>query len=207
MKFKGTEIHHLTFPRSAMGGYRKQDVDDFLLHTAKDYKNFEQRLAEYRAELSEMEQEKDQLETRLEQQKKDYEHSQEKRQEEVRLLRQRLDESLKLHETPDGNRENELVVAQKIALNIEKEAKEQAYKIVSEANAYYENKIKDAQLFKDQVLSDVEDSLKDLQLSKQEVLDGFHITQRRYLGVVDGIENRYQKYLIKNKELDHSSSS
>lgn len=207
MKFKGTEIHHLTFPTSAVRGYRKQDVDDFLLHTAKDYKNFEQRLEEYRNDFSEAEQEKEQLEARIEQMKIDYERNQEKRKEEIRVLRKRLDDSLKLHEGPNKKQEDELVVAQKIALSIEKEANERAYKIVSEANDYYESKIKDAQLFKNQVLMDVEESLKDLQLSKQEVLDGFYITQRRYLAVVDGIENRYQNYLIKNKEMDHSSTA
>lgn len=191
VKFKGTELHHMTFSTSAVRGYKKQDVDDFLVHVAKDYKDFELRLEELRSEISELEEEKEQLEERIETFKQEKRKLSSAHQKELHTLRQELIHS-GVSSTGDGSQE--LLVAQNIALSLEKEAKEQASLKIEEADRYYASQVAQVRQFKKELFSDLEKNQRLLMQSKEEILYSLERTTEGFLNVYEKLNSRYEEY-------------
>lgn len=195
VKFKGTELHHMTFSTSAVRGYKKQDVDDFLVHVAKDYKDFELRLEELRSEISELEEEKEQLEERIETFKQEKRKLSSAHQEELHALRQELIHSGKPSAgTSQDSNSQELLVAQNIALSLEKEAKEQASMKIEEADRYYASQVANARQFKEDLFSDLEKNQRLLTQSKEEILYSLERTTESFLNIYEKLASRYEEY-------------
>lgn len=195
MKFKGTELHHMTFSTSAVRGYRKKDVDDFLVHVAKDYKDFELRLEELRNDVSELEEEKEQLEERIERLKQERRTLNTAHQEALHALRQELIHSeLPANPSSSDNNKQELLVAQTIALSLEKEAKEQASLKIEEADRYYASQVAQARQFKEALFSDLEKNQRQLAQSKEEILSSLERTTEGFLTIYEKLNSRYKEY-------------
>ena len=161
MKFDVEGIKNLTFPSGAMG-YKKKDVDDFLIYVAKDYGSYQRQLEKSKQETEEAEQEKQELLKKLEEQKAADAATLEKFKQENQALKQQIT-SLQTESVSNNlNEDTALSLAQKVALRIEKQAKEEAQERLMHADRYYEEQVRKLEQKRKEISSEVVTSLSEL---------------------------------------------
>lgn len=198
MKLLAEEIRNLTFPSSAMG-YKKKDVDDFLVKVAKDYDDFQRKLDQSKHETKAAEEEKQELlKKQLEQRAADVKRSVDLEQENERLKRQ-IDDLLTTSVSENLNEEASLTLAQKIALRIEQEAKEEAQLIKNEADHYYKDQLKKIQNKQNEFNREVSKGLNRLISSERMVIASIDTIKSEYVRIMDEIRKNYETFIEESK--------
>ena len=201
MKFKGTELPHITFSTSTVRGYKKQDVDDFLFHISKDYKNFELRIQELKEDMKVLEEEKAAIEEYVEVLKEEQQRAQKKQQKELQKLRKELSEAYPLMEK-DGeySKKQALNISQKIGFSLRKEAEKEAREIREQADMYCSIQVANVQDVKKQLLEEVAEEKNKLEELQGKIVRELSETSGSVNKIFNQLEERYEQLLLLNNE-------
>ena len=136
MKFNAKELRQLTFPKGTRG-YKKKDVDDFLLFVSKDYYAYDRQIS---AQTEKIEKLNDQI-LQLRHSLKDKERL--LQQKDTLLVQQQKQENpvVKSVRTVYGETTHEYPLAQQIALEIEQAAEKECLEKRLEAEKYYTQQV------------------------------------------------------------------
>lgn len=200
MKFDVEAIKNLTFPSGAMG-YKKKDVDDFLTYVAKDYGSYKRMLEKSKQETAEAEKEKQELQQTLEEQQKAHQAALAKVKQEKQALKQQLT-SLQTESVSNNlNEDTALSLAQKVALRIEKQAKEEAQAIKTNADQYYQEQLKKLEQKRKEIGSEVVSSLSELIGSERMIVASIDTVKQEYVRLMTVIRENYDELIdeAKNK--------
>ncbi|MDT2600064.1 DivIVA domain-containing protein [Enterococcus hulanensis] len=191
MKFDVEGIKNLTFPSGAMG-YKKKDVDDFLIYVAKDYGSYQRQLEKSKQETEEAEQEKQALLKKLEEQKAADAATLEKFKQENQALKQQIT-SLQTESVSNNLHEDTaLSLAQKVALRIEKQAKEEAQERLMHADRYYEEQVRKLEQKRKEISSEVVTSLSELIGSERMIVASIDTVKQEYVRLMNVIRENYE---------------
>ncbi|MDT2661045.1 DivIVA domain-containing protein [Enterococcus hulanensis] len=191
MKFDVEGIKNLTFPSGAMG-YKKKDVDDFLIYVAKDYGSYQRQLEKSKQETEEAEQEKQALLKKLEEQKAADAATLEKFKQENQALKQQIT-SLQTESVSNNlNEDTALSLAQKVALRIEKQAKEEAQERLMHADRYYEEQVRKLEQKRKEISSEVVTSLSELIGSERMIVASIDTVKQEYVRLMNVIRENYE---------------
>ncbi|MBO0459923.1 DivIVA domain-containing protein [Enterococcus hulanensis] len=192
MKFDVEGIKNLTFPSGAMG-YKKKDVDDFLIYVAKDYGSYQRQLEKSKQETEEAEQEKQALLKKLEEQKAADAATLEKFKQENQALKQQIT-SLQTESVSNNlNEDTALSLAQKVALRIEKQAKEEAQERLMHADRYYEEQVRKLEQKRKEISSEVVTSLSELIGSERMIVASIDTVKQEYMRLMNVIRENYEE--------------
>lgn len=191
MKFDVEGIKNLTFPSGAMG-YKKKDVDDFLIYVAKDYGSYQRQLEKSKQETEEAEKEKQALLKKLEEQKAADAATLEKFKQENQALKQQIT-SLQTESVSNNlNEDTALSLAQKVALRIEKQAKEEAQERLMHADRYYEEQVRKLEQKRKEISSEVVTSLSELIGSERMIVASIDTVKQEYVRLMNVIRENYE---------------
>lgn len=191
MKFDVEGIKNLTFPNGAMG-YKKKDVDDFLIYVAKDYGSYQRQLEKSKQETEEAEKEKQTLLKKLEEQKAADAATLEKFKQENQALKQQIT-SLQTESVSNNlNEDTALSLAQKVALRIEKQAKEEAQERLMHADRYYEEQVRKLEQKRKEISSEVVTSLSELIGSERMIVASIDTVKQEYVRLMNVIRENYE---------------
>lgn len=192
MKFDVEGIKNLTFPSGAMG-YKKKDVDDFLIYVAKDYGSYQRQLEKSKQEIEEAEKEKQALLKKLEEQKAADAATLEKFKQENQVLKQQIT-SLQTESVSNNlNEDTALSLAQKVALRIEKQAKEEAQERLMHADRYYEEQVRKLEQKRKEISSEVVTSLSELIGSERMIVASIDTVKQEYVRLMNVIRENYEE--------------
>lgn len=192
MKFDVEGIKNLTFPSGAMG-YKKKDVDDFLIYVAKDYGSYQRQLEKSKQEIEEAEQEKQELLKKLEEQKAADAATLEKFKQENQALKQQIT-SLQTESVSNNlNEDTALSLAQKVALRIEKQAKEEAQERLMHADRYYEEQVRKLEQKRKEISSEVVTSLSEFIGSERMIVASIDTVKQEYVRLMNVIRENYEE--------------
>lgn len=192
MKFDVEGIKNLTFPSGAMG-YKKKDVDDFLIYVAKDYGSYQRQLEKSKQETEEAEKEKQALLKKLEEQKAADTATLEKFKQENQALKQQIT-SLQTESVSNNlNEDTALSLAQKVALRIEKQAKEEAQERLVHADRYYEEQVRKLEQKRKEISSEVVTSLSELIGSERMIVASIDTVKQEYVRLMNVIRENYEE--------------
>lgn len=192
MKFDVEGIKNLTFPSGAMG-YKKKDVDDFLIYVAKDYGSYQRQLEKSKQETEEAEQGKQALLKKLEEQKAADAATLEKFKQENQALKQQIT-SLQTESVSNNlNEDTALSLAQKVALRIEKQAKEEAQERLMHADRYYEEQVRKLEQKRKEISSEVVTSLSELIGSERMIVASIDTVKQEYVRLMNVIRENYEE--------------
>ena len=192
MKFNEEDIKNTTFPRGAMG-YKKRDVDDFLINVAKDYGSYQRQLDRSKQEAEAAEREKQELLSQLEKQKAEGSQALEKTKQEKQVLKQQLTDLQTESVSNNLNEDTVLSLAQKVALRIEKQAKEEAQLILTNADQYYEEQLKKLEMKRKEIGSEVVNSFSDLIGSERMIVASIDTVKQEYVRLMNDIREKYEE--------------
>lgn len=192
MKFNEEGVKNITFPSGAMG-YKKKDVDDFLAYAAKDYGSFQRQLEKSRQETEAANKEKQELLQRLEKQKAANMAILEKIKQENQVLKQQLTAIQTESVSNNLNEDTALSLAQKVALRIEKQAKEDAQVILTNADQYYEEQLRKLELKRKEIGSEVVTSLSELIGSERMIVASIDTVKQEYVRLMNVIRENYDE--------------
>lgn len=191
MKFNEEGIKNITFPSGAMG-YKKKDVDDFLTYVAKDYGSYKRQLDRSKQETEAVEKEKQELLKQIEKQNTESAAALEKIKQENQTLKQQL-EALQTESVVNNlNEDTALSLAQKVALRIEKQAKEEAQVILTNADQYYEEQLRKLELKRKKIDSEVVNSLSELIGSERMIVASIDTVKQEYVRLMNVIRENYE---------------
>ncbi|MDT2397144.1 DivIVA domain-containing protein [Enterococcus avium] len=191
MKFNEEGIKNITFPSGAMG-YKKKDVDDFLTYVAKDYGSYKRQLDRSKQETEAVEKEKLELLKQMEKQKTESAAALEKIKQENQTLKQQL-EALQTESVVNNlNEDTALSLAQKVALRIERQAKEEAQVILTNADQYYEEQLRKLELKRKEIDSEVVNSLSELIGSERMIVASIDTVKQEYVRLMNVIRENYE---------------
>lgn len=192
MKFDVEGIKNLTFPSGAMG-YKKKDVDDFLIYVAKDYGSYQRQLEKSKQDTEEAEKEKQALLKKLEEQKAADAATLEKFKQENQALKQQIT-SLQTESVSNNlNEDTALSLAQKVALRIEKQAKEEAQERLIHADRYYEEQVRKLEQKRKEISSEVVTSLSELIGSERMIVASIDTVKQEYVRLMNVIRENYEE--------------
>lgn len=191
MKFNEEGIKNITFPSGAMG-YKKKDVDDFLTYVAKDYGSYKRQLDRSKKETEDVEREKQMLLKKLEKQKAEDATALEKIKQENQALKQQLVDLQTESVSNNLNEDTALSLAQKVALRIEKQAKEEAQVILTNADQYYEEQLKKLEMKRKEIDSEVVNSLSELIGSERMIVASIDTVKQEYVRLMNVIRENYE---------------
>ena len=191
MKFDVEGIKNLTFPSGAMG-YKKKDVDDFLIYVAKDYGSYQRQLEKSKQETEEAEQEKQELLKKLEEQKTADAATLEKFKQENQALKQQITLLQTESVSNNLNEDTALSLAQKVALRIEKQAKEEAQERLMHADRYYEEQVRKLEQKRKEISSEVVTSLSELIGSERMIVASIDTVKQEYVRLMNVIRENYE---------------
>lgn len=191
MKFDVEGIKNLTFPSGAMG-YKKKDVDDFLIYVAKDYGSYQRQLEKSKQEIEEAEQEKQALLKKLEEQKAADAATLEKFKQENQALKQQITLLQTESVSNNLNEDTALSLAQKVALRIEKQAKEEAQERLMHADRYYEEQVRKLEQKRKEISSEVVTSLSELIGSERMIVASIDTVKQEYVRLMNVIRENYE---------------
>lgn len=192
MKFNEEGIKNITFPSGAMG-YKKKDVDDFLTYVAKDYGSYQRQLERSKQETKAAEKEKQELYKKLEKQKAEAATALEKIKQENQGLKQQLTTLQTESVSNNLNEDTALSLAQKVALRIEKQAKEEAQVILTNADQYYEEQLKKLERKRKEIGSEVVSSLSELIGSERMIVASIDTVKQEYVRLMTVIRENYEE--------------
>lgn len=190
MKFNEEGIKNITFPSGAMG-YKKKDVDDFLAYVAKDYGSYQRLLERNKQEAEVFEKEKQELLKKLEGQKDAEAATLEKIKQENQALKQQITAIQTESVSNNLNEDTALSLAQKVALRIEKQAKEEAEVILTNADHYYEEQLRKLELKRKEIGSEVLASLSELMGSERMIVASIDTVKQEYVRLMNVIRENY----------------
>ena len=191
MKFDVEGIKNLTFPSGAMG-YKKKDVDDFLIYVAKDYGSYQRQLEKSKQETEAAEQEKQELLKKLEEQKAADAATLEKFKQENQALKQQITLLQTESVSNNLNEDTALSLAQKVALRIEKQAKEEAQERLMHADRYYEEQVRKLEQKRKEISSEVVTSLSELIGSERMIVASIDTVKQEYVRLMNVIRENYE---------------
>lgn len=191
MKFDVEGIKNLTFPSGAMG-YKKKDVDDFLIYVAKDYGSYQRQLEKSKQETEEAEQENQALLKKLEEQKATDAATLEKFKQENQALKQQITLLQTESVSNNLNEDTALSLAQKVALRIEKQAKEEAQERLMHADRYYEEQVRKLEQKRKEISSEVVTSLSELIGSERMIVASIDTVKQEYVRLMNVIRENYE---------------
>ena len=198
MKFDVEGIKNLTFPSGAMG-YKKKDVDDFLTYVAKDYGSYKRMLEKSKQETAAAEKEKQELQQTLEEQQKAHQAALAKVKQENQALKQQLT-SLQTESVSNNlNEDTALSLAQKVALRIEKQAKEEAQVIKTNADQYYQEQLNKLEQKRKEIGSEVVSSLSELIGSERMIVASIDTVKQEYVRLMTVIRENYDELIDESK--------
>lgn len=192
MKFNVEGIKNLTFPSGAMG-YKKKDVDDFLVYVAKDYGSYQRQLESSKEETETVSKEKQEVLKTLEEQKATDAARLEKIKQENQALKQQLIALQTESVSNNMNEDTALSLAQKVALRIEKQAKEEAQMIRTNADDYYEEQLRKLELKRKEIGSEVVMSLSELIGSERMIVASIDTVKQEYVRLMNVIRENYEE--------------
>lgn len=199
MKFSIEGIQNLTFPTGTRG-YKKRDVDDFLSYIVKDYESYQRQLEYLREEKEIVETEKQEIEKKMEKQTIKDSATIEMLKRENEKLKQEVDDfqtsSLSNYFTEDAT----LSLAQKIALRIERQAKEEAQKIKEEAEQYYQEQVKKLDLRRLEIGAEVGSSLSEVIDSERVVVASIDTFKQEYVRLMSMIRGNYEQLITESEK-------
>jgi DivIVA domain len=198
MKFSVEGIKNTTFPSGAMG-YKKKDVDDFLIYVAKDYGSYQRQLEKSREETEAVEQEKKDLLKKLEEQKSADAATLEKFKQENQALKQQINalqtESVSRH----LNEDTALSLAQKVALRIEKQAKEEAQERIAQADQHYAEQLRKLEIKRKEISTEVVTSFSELIGSERMIVASIDTVKQEYIRLMNMIRENYEELIDEKK--------
>lgn len=192
MKFNEEGIKNITFPSGAMG-YKKKDVDDFLTYVAKDYGSYQRMLEKSKQEVEGLEKEKQVLLRKLEDQKNKGRDTLESLRQENLALKHQIKAIQTESVSNNLNEDATLSLAQKVALRIEKQAKEEAQIIVTNADRHYEDQLRKIELKRKEIHSEVVTSLSDLLDSERMIVASIDTVKLEYTRLTNMIRDSYEE--------------
>lgn len=199
MKFSVEGIKNLTFPSGAVG-YKKKDVDDFLVYVAKDYGSYQRQLEKSKEETAIAEKEKQELLKKIEEQKAEDAATLEKFKQENQALKQQLTEIQTESVSNNLNEDTALSLAQKVALRIEKQAKEEAQVILNNADKYYEEQLRKLEQKRKEMGSEVVTSLSELIGSERMIVASIDTVKQEYVRLMNVIRENYEELVDEPKK-------
>ncbi|MDU5512075.1 DivIVA domain-containing protein [Enterococcus gilvus] len=191
MKFSIDGLKNLTFPSGAMG-YKKKDVDDFLSYVAKDYGSYQRQLEKSKTDNEELQQEKDELLKKLDEQKDAHEATLEKFRQENQALKTQINTFQTTSVSNNLNEDTALSLSQKVALRIEKQAKEEAAVIKTNADEYYAQQLKKMEAKRKEIESEVVTSLSELIGSERMIVASIDTVKQEYVRLMSVIRENYE---------------
>lgn len=192
MKFNEEGIKNTTFPSGAMG-YKKKDVDDFLTYVAKDYGSYQRQLERSKQKTEAVEKEKQELLKKIDQQKAADAATLEKFKQENQALKQQLTDLQTESVSNNLNEDTALSLAQKVALRIEKQAKEEAHVILTNADKYYEEQLRKLEMKRKEIGSEVVSSLSELIGSERMIVASIDTVKQEYVRLMNVIRENYEE--------------
>lgn len=199
MKFSVEGIKNLTFPSGAMG-YKKKDVDDFLVYVAKDYGSYQRQLEKSKEETATVKKEKQELLKKIEEQKAEDAATLEKIKQENQALKQQITEIQTESVSNNLNEDTALSLAQKVALRIEKQAKEEAQVILNNANQYYEEQLRKLEQKRKEMGTEVVTSLSELIGSERMIVASIDTVKQEYVRLMNVIRENYEELVDEPKK-------
>lgn len=155
------KISRLTFPTSSVGGYKKQDVDDFLSVIARDYKKFE-------AQIEGFQQKEEQYTKKTSQLKDFYLDRESKYLLEIKQLKEELAQMTEKQSNIEDEQPIEkttfqkaIMIAQETAFEIEQQAEEEKQRILEQAEFDRGHIIKKARQESNELLEKAKQTKKD----------------------------------------------
>lgn len=194
MKFDEEGIKKITFPSGAVG-YKKKDVDDFLTYVAKDYGSYRRQLEKSRQEAEALEEEKQGLLKKIAEQKTVEDAELEKIKQENQVLKQQMAAIQAESVSSQLTEHTSLSLAQKVALRIEKQAKEEAQVIVANADQYYEEQLKKLEHKRKEIGTEVVTSLSELIGSERMIVASIDTVKQEYRRLMDVIRENYEELI------------
>lgn len=191
MKFSIDGLKNLTFPSGAMG-YKKKDVDDFLSYVAKDYGSYQRQLEKSKTDNEELQQEKDELLKKFDEQKDAHEATLEKFRQENQALKTQINTFQTTSVSNNLNEDTALSLSQKVALRIEKQAKEEAAVIKTNADEYYAQQLKKMEAKRKEIESEVVTSLSELIGSERMIVASIDTVKQEYVRLMSVIRENYE---------------
>lgn len=191
MKFSIEDLKNLTFPNGAMG-YKKKDVDDFLSYVAKDYGSYQRQLERSNEEKETLQQENQDLLAKLEDQRITHEATLEKFKQENQALKKQINTLQTTSVSNNLNEDTALSLAQKVALRIEKQAKEEAEVIKTNADQYYAEQLHKMEEKRKAIESDVVTSLSELIGSERMIVASIDTVKQEYVRLMSVIRENYE---------------
>lgn len=191
MKFSIDGLKNLTFPSGAMG-YKKKDVDDFLSYVAKDYGSYQRQLEKSKTDNEELQQEKDELLKKFDEQKDAHEATLEKFRQENQALKTQINTFQTTSVSNNLNEDTALSLSQKVALRIEKQAKEEAAVIKTNADEYYAQQLKKMEAKRKEIESEVVTSLSELIGSERMIVTSIDTVKQEYVRLMSVIRENYE---------------
>lgn len=192
MKFNEEGIKNITFPSGAMG-YKKKDVDDFLTYVAKDYSSFQRLLEKSKQETEAVKKENQELLQKLEKQKAAHTVILEKIKQDNQVLKKQLTAIQTESVSNNLNEDTALSLAQKVALRIEKQAKEDAQMILANADQYYEEQLRKLEMKRKKISSEVVTSLSELIGSERMIVASIDTVKQEYVRLMNVIRENYDE--------------
>lgn len=192
MKFSEEGIKNITFPSGAMG-YKKKDVDDFLTYVAKDYGSYQRQLEKSKQETAAIEKEKEDLLKKLEEQQAHEKSILEKIKQENQALKEQLTALQTESVSNNLNEDTALSLAQKVALRIEKQAKEEAHEIIRNADHYYQEQSRKLEQKRKEIGSEVVTSLSELIGSERMIVASIDTVKQEYVRMMNVIRENYEE--------------
>ncbi|MBU5359594.1 DivIVA domain-containing protein [Enterococcus raffinosus] len=190
MKFNEEAIKNTTFPSGAMG-YKKKDVDDFLTYVAKDYGSYQRQLEKSKQETAAVEKEKEDLIKKLEEQKTAEKTALEKIKQENQALKQQIVAIQTESVSNNLNEDTALSLAQKVALRIERQAKDEAQEILNSADQYYQEQSRKLEQKRKEIGSEVVTSLSELIGSERMIVASIDTVKQEYVRLMNVIRENY----------------
>ncbi|MGM0168673.1 hypothetical protein IGI39_004428 [Enterococcus sp. AZ135] len=199
MKFDIEGIKNITFPSGAMG-YKKKDVDDFLSYVAKDYGSYQRQLEGKKQETEAVEKEKQELLRELNKQKEADMTALEKIKQENQALKQQLTILQTESVSNNLNEDTALSLAQKVALRIEKQAKEEAQEILTSADHYYNEQLQKLEQKRKDIDSEVMTKFSELMGSERMIVASMDTVKLEYVRLMNVIRENFDELNAEDKK-------
>lgn len=172
MELTSEKLDRLTFPTASVGGYRKQDVDDFLRLVSRDYKKFEGQIQELQLRGKEQEEKIAQLKDFYMNRESQYLLEIKQYKEElIKVSTKDTEQVSELASTEQTSFQRAVMIAQDAAFEIEQQAEAEKTRILEEASFDRGRMIKEARMESAEILNQAKKQHKELVEEAERIKD------------------------------------
>ncbi|MGX2946956.1 DivIVA domain-containing protein [Enterococcus alishanensis] len=190
MDLDSEKVKRVTFPSASVGGYKKQDVDDFLKLIARDYHNFEKKVDELQEQWQQATEKADRLREIYMNREQQYLDELKNSQKELKILKEERRSSMTTPKpTPqETSFQKAIMIAQDTAFEIEKAAEKEKEQILEKAAFDRGRMIKKARTESAEILEKAKQQ-------EQRILQEANIVKQNAENHARSVEKHYQETL------------